>query len=293
MALWLACAFAHAGKLDQVRDEVHGGDDDDDDDGSDSDDGDHDDDFDDDDDDWDYGTTGGSRAGVGIVLLRILAWPWTLPSLLVEGTTRNLGLFSGPPYANGAAGHMTIVRLEDPTQDFDDIAQLPGKKAGRHVTFGLSLDYAYDLDALHHAGLVASVDTSLRLGLMTRWTAVLEPLPGRVLDRLVFGSIDLCIRHVQHEHVEMHTGLGLSLMIDLDRVDKGIDFFYSVDVFPVRPLVVSAWVALGNLGNAFTVHGRAQLGFTFVGIEVHAGYQVWQIGRVIMQGPVAGIRIWL
>lgn len=290
-AAMLASPHADAGKLDDIRDEVHGSssdDDDGDDSGSSSSIFD-----DDDDDDWNEPTYSSGGSPAALMVLRIIAWPWTLPGVLIEGTGPSHGYLVGYPYANGAPGHMTIVRLEEPELQLVGAHPGPGSKPTDHVSAGLTLQYAYDLDAVHQPTLEARIDTSFRLGLQTAWTMLLEPLGTGVLDRLTIGSIDLSIRHVQHEHVEMHTGIGLRLMIDQGHVDRGFDFFYSADVFPVKPLVLSARVELGSLGNAFLVHGRGHVGVTFHGIEVFAGYEAWQIGRVVMHGPLAGIRLWL
>lgn len=288
LAMVLPCPEVLAGKLDDIRDEVYSG-------GSD-DDGDSDDDGwydDDDDDDWNEPTTTSGTSPGAIMVLRILGFPWSLPNVLIEGNRRNHGYLIGYPYGDGSQGYMTILRHDEPELELVSHHSGPGNEVSDHVSFGLTVSYAYDLDVVHHPGIEAKLDTSFRLGLQTSWTMLLEPMSTGRLDRLTLGTVDLAIRHVQHEHVQMHTGMGLRLMVDHGQATPGFDFFYSTDVFPVRPLVISTRVELGNLGSAFLVHARGHLGITFHGVEIFAGYDVWQIGSVVMHGPTGGIRLWL
>lgn len=278
------CPYARAGKLDDIRREVKGSDDDDDS-GSEQD-GWY------EDDDWGSSSSGGSSVG-GALMLEILTWPWSLPHLLIEGDGGSTGYPIGHPYIGGSPGRLTIVRHDASWMLLPYDRPPPGRWIEDHVSVDLTLRYMYDLEAVHQPAVEARLDTSLRLGLQTAWTVLLEPVAGSRMDTLAIGSVDLAFRHVQHEHVEMHTGLGVRLMLDGAEATPGLDVFYSLDVFPARPLVLSARLEAGNLGEAVLVHCRLQGGVTFGGVEVFAGYDAWWIGGVAMHGPTGGVRFWL
>ena len=72
----------------------------------------------------------------------------------------------------------------------------------------------------------------------------------------------------------------------------GFNFHYGADVFPCEPVVVSAAVDLGNVGDAFAVHGRATAGVTRKHWELFGGYDFLRVGSTDLQGPLAGLRVW-
>jgi len=65
-----------------------------------------------------------------------------------------------------------------------------------------------------------------------------------------------------------------------------------LDVFLVRPLVISARGDVGRLGGATTAMVRGTLGFMVRRFEGYAGYELRGVGRVRMHGPVFGVRAW-
>ena len=289
MSPYLAAGPAAAGKLDDIRSEVEG-----DGAGDDGDDGDEDDDggsiWDNDDDDDDYGGSGVSvSSSLGMLVLDWLAWPWMLPHLLAEGQGRTAGFFTHAPYGKGSPGYMTVLTAEEIGVSLEQGDPLPGKSFHDNVALALGLGYAYDLDGVHEPRFSVAVDTSFRLGFRTSWTVLLEPMAGSAVDSLTLGEMQVTVRHVQHEHVQMCTGAGLRLMLDGPDATPGFTFLYGMEAFPVKPLVISATVDLGSLGKAFVVHGSGSLGLTFAGVEIRVGYEAWQIGRVVMHGPLAGI----
>lgn len=72
----------------------------------------------------------------------------------------------------------------------------------------------------------------------------------------------------------------------------GVNGSTTLDVFPVRPLVISGRVDLGRLGAATTFTARATLGFPVRRFEGYGGYEYRSIGRVRFAGPVFGVRLW-
>lgn len=274
-AALLLGATAHAGKLDDARSEVSGG-------GSSS-----------------SGSSGSSNSddsggsGGGITLPPIMACvtpigaAYCIPHLVLEEEpgvwTRPEAFFLRYPYQGDTGGHMTFLEGEaDPK---------PPGAAG--VSFRIAARYAYDWDGLHLPGVDALLETTLpmRLGVETGWTTYIEPLPG-MLDHLTIGDLNLTIRFAQSRRVEFRSGLGARLMIDRGDVAGGFNFTYGFDVYPARPVVVSASIDLGNLGRAFYLEGKGTLGMALRGMEIFAGYDATRIGDVVLHGPVAGIRGW-
>jgi hypothetical protein len=81
-------------------------------------------------------------------------------------------------------------------------------------------------------------------------------------------------------------------MSDPAQTRWGFNFTYGADFFPVRPLVLSTALDVGDLGWAAVVHGRGTVGLIHRGGEVFAGYDFLRIGSVNLQGPVLGLRFW-
>src|SRR5262249_12885444 len=99
-------------------------------------------------------------------------------------------------------------------------------------------------------------------------------------------------RFAQKEWIEMVAGAGARSWTD-SIIDRwGFNFHYGADLWPVRPLTVSASVDLGNLGRDFVVETHCQVGLTFRRWELFAGYDFRRIGDVNLQGPYAGLRLW-
>jgi len=115
---------------------------------------------------------------------------------------------------------------------------------------------------------------------------------GGGTDDLVVGDVNLVYRFAQSELACLRSGLGFRMLADCHRSDFGFNFTYGGDVFPVRPLVLSGLVDLGNLGSAFVVHGRASAGVVYSGWEFFLGYDFLRIGTVNLQGPMLGVRLW-
>jgi len=177
--------------------------------------------------------------------------------------------------------------LDDDTTSTTTLAKGP-LDAG----FKISAEYAYDVGAVHRPGFAAVLDTSWFISLDTSWTFLLEPLPGRI-DHLVLGDADLCIRLVAGGWMELRTGIGARLMLDMGRIDAGFNYTLVMYMFPWKHLVISLDGDLGTLGRAFVSHGRVTLGGRIGVLEIFAGYDVMLIGDVPFHGPVAGVQVWL
>jgi hypothetical protein len=214
------------------------------------------------------------------------------------------GRFHSFPYADGAPGHM-IMTLREPEEGGavpEEDAAAPEEAEApfaeddsvfdRWFSLRVSGEYAYDLDGVHRPGAALLFDSAWRFGFETGWAVYLEPLPGGRVDSLTFGDLNVFWRFAQDERAEFRLGLGVRLMIDADRVDAGINASYAMDVFPIRPLVISMVVDVGSLGETLVVHGRGSLGVMLSRLEVYAGYDIKLIDPVLFQGPMGGLRVW-
>ena len=161
----------------------------------------------------------------------------------------------------------------------------------------LTLDYAYDWGGVHRPTAALALDTAAGLGGRADFTSYLEPREGKPADFLGIGSADLTLRVADSPRVAPYLGIGWRYLADGDAFRNGFNALFAIDVFPVRPLVVSATAEGGNLGDAMYLHFRAALGASLQHLEIFAGYDAVVIrgggDAIVFHGPVAGIRGWL
>ncbi|HSA23635.1 MAG TPA: hypothetical protein P5076_19395 [Myxococcota bacterium] len=159
----------------------------------------------------------------------------------------------------------------------------------------IEAEYALDFARAHRPGLALTIDSTWGLGLSTRWTHYLEPTSSGELDQLGIGDVHVTYRVVEAPFLEVRLGLGARAMAD-DGATLGVSAMGALDAFPIEPLVLSAMIDLGNLGQAFYAHGRISLGVALDRVEPYLGYDaVWIAGpdaAVLFQGPSAGVRLW-
>ena len=245
----------------------------------------------------------GSADGAEVILGYGLGFLFWLPHLVVEGPAPRDGWFGGAPYMDGKRGHMvfsaaTWTPPEPEKTDEGDLILDGGRHAettepegALPVHLRLAAEYGHDFDDVYKPSVSLLMSTSLRLEVESGWTYFREETVTGT-DWMVVGDANVLWRFAQHEVIEMRSGIGVRLLTD-GAWNAGFNFTYGFDVFPVNPIVLSASVDLGNLGYAFVVHGRAQLGVTRFGIEIYAGYDALAIGDVTLHGPAIGLRAWL
>ncbi len=232
---------------------------------------------------------------------------WALEGPIFINPKKNKGHFFNYPYAVEKAGHMEVVKasrskpklapdgdiIMDPIQDPDPVIEFESPFGMSNLTASIAPEYSYDFDNVHRPSIYAMFDTSIRLGLETGWNFLLEPLDGDELDSLVIGDINGTFRFAQSNRAEFKAGIGARLMFDGGKYSAiGFNFTYGFSVFPIKPMVFSASVDLGNLGMAFTVHGRVSVGVSLLGWEPYIGYDVLFIEPIVFHGPTAGLRKW-
>ena len=281
---------SHAGKLEEVRQEVRG----------------------EDDSDEDSPSSGGDSSsaseagfddgcldddceeGGGLIWAAIVGFAFHLPHLLLEGEDAYPmnGWFNRFPYQRGAPGYMEFHEYLAPTAPIEttpegdyiidegtdpSVDRPPGT---RPLALRLAGEYSHDLGDIHKPAGYFLFSTIWRIGLEGGITYFRERLQDGANDQLAIGDINLVFRFAQQENIQMRAGLGARLMYDAAQVTPGFNFTYGMDIYPVFPLVLSASIDLGNLGMAFCMHGRGTIGAVFYGVEIYAGWDGFLIGSV-------------
>jgi hypothetical protein len=221
------------------------------------------------------------------VLLAILA-PWSVPHVLLDPGMETDGRFARYPFAEPGTGLMVLDRpdADRNRRGFTGRDDLAGSSVRAAVEVGS------DFDGLTRLGVRLFVDTDSRFGLKSDWDWYHERLPCGCRDDLGIADVTATYRFVQHEHVQMHAGLGVRWLIDRGKDPAGVNVLYGLDVFPVEPVHLFASAEAGTLGDAGLWRLRGGAGVTWGHAEVYAGYDYLRIGSVGLFGPFVGLRLW-
>lgn len=146
-------------------------------------------------------------------------------------------------------------------------------------------------DGLTRSGVAARLLTDTRFELDGRGLWLHEPA-SEAPDALL-GDAHVAFRFAQSDALLLRMGLGVRFWSDRELEDIGLDALLGLDLFPVRPLVVSAQASAGNLGQAAVGSARIQLGVAFRRFELLAGVEWLWIGDVELSSPLVGMRLWL
>jgi hypothetical protein len=243
---------------------------------------------------WSNGASGLNGEGVvaaalGAVL--IATSPFWVPPLALGDDRPSVASFPGHPYALRPDTYLRLDRdgaraPEDQQADAAD-ADFLKPWAAR-----LSLENGNDFRGLNRLGGQLFVDTRSRFGVLSSWSYFSERLTGGGSDETLLGDLNLTFRFAQSEWIQFYTGAGARILTDRHTTRAGFNFLYGADFQPVRPIFVSTLVELGDLDSAFLVHGRATVGANFGRFEVFGGYDFLRIGKVNLQGPLLGLRLW-
>jgi hypothetical protein len=204
--------------------------------------------------------------------------------------TFSLPRYAAFPYAGRTAGH--VERVPWPT---GTPAVGAGSPPGRLFHGNASTESASAGKGLLRVG------ANLRLAY---WRLAADGNMSYVLDRhssdaMYVGSGNLLFAPVLRPRFSWWVGGGANYMIDARPNDNGhhptrygYNVTSSVDVFPVRPLVLSARMDLGRLGEESVASARATAGLMMGRFEVYGGYQLQRIGQDSLRGPMFGLRAW-
>ncbi len=207
------------------------------------------------------------------------------PHAVLEEDAPPVLYFPGHPYPDACSGYMLAQAPLGP--DLCNPAFRLYSLAGQ-----FSVENGNDFSGMNRVNGRLLIETASRFGVQTSWNYFQEQLPHGRADQLVLGDANLVYRFAQSEHVLMRTGVGFRTLLDRDASDFGFNFTYGGDIFPVKPLIVSAVVDLGNVGSAFVAHCRATAGIIYRRWELFTGYDYFRVGSVNLHGPLLGVRVW-
>jgi hypothetical protein len=192
------------------------------------------------------------------------------------------GRYERYPYHDGHKGH--VLRIDDGAMPHGQL------HAGR-----LSVEGAYMGDNVWRSAF--DLDLSLwRFSLLSDMGFYLEqPLK----DALYLGGTYLAFTAVMRPRFSWRLGFGANYMVDGRTPGEGHREYAAgyggttrIDVFPAKPLVLSARLDYGTLYRAPVFTGRATAGIMVSAFEIYAGYEVRTVGKVRMNGPLLGVRAW-
>jgi hypothetical protein len=152
---------------------------------------------------------------------------------------------------------------------------------------------AGDWSGLYRGTLGFSAQLAGSLGFETRGSLWYEPLTGTD-DQLFFWDNNLLIELTPSPELQPYLGAGLQIMLDPTGRSAGVVGGHGLlrfDVYPAEPWVLHLGTALGVLGKAFMFEGQGTIGAQLSRFELYAGYSAWTIGRTVLHGPVAGMRM--
>lgn len=136
------------------------------------------------------------------------------------------------------------------------------------------------------------------LRLETEWQRYIEHLPSGATDSLTLGAIGAALAIPADDALTVLAGFGLSTFHDRYGDESGWYAKLGVELFPIRPLIISAEIQGGFIradefdSETFLGGGRATVGLIWNRCEAYGGWQATWIESVTLDGPVAGLRVW-
>lgn len=213
-------------------------------------------------------------------------------------SSRSHGLLAYP-YAENRRGWLVDESESVPATITPDEAKVINAKRPRLFGTGGTVrgEWSDCGDGLERYAVAAQVSfTYLRLD--TEWQRYIEHLPGGGTDSLTLGSIGAAINIAADDTVTVIAGLGLSTFHDRYGNESGWYGKLGVDLFPIRPLIISVeihggWIRADEFDSeTFLGGGRATAGLIWNRFEAYGGWQATWIESVTLDGPVAGLRLW-
>lgn len=200
------------------------------------------------------------------------------------------------PYAGNRRGY--IVRTLDSES---------ATKGTKELGFHIQAEGAYLYEDVWRGSAVVRAAQS-RLYIQGSYDLMLEgPTPrldgdlevtGQVRDRLHFIALEVGGQFAPSELIAIRVAPVLTVMFDDRRsnadeqlVAPWMGWSLSLDVFPVRPLVLRARGAIHQGFGVTMTQLRATAGVSLNRVEVYAGYDQRFVGDVSLGGPTAGIAV--
>ena len=136
------------------------------------------------------------------------------------------------------------------------------------------------------------IESTARLGVETDFRVLQQNGPGTTFDSLTLGDANLFYRFAQSNQFQGRAGLGFNYLVDRADSNFGFNFTYAADWYPVKPVIVSAELDLGWLGQESLFHIRVTEGVNWKYGEAFVGYDYYDVGNFQVGGMVAGVRLW-
>ena len=209
----------------------------------------------------------------------LIASPFVIPYTLCEdGRWKSEPGFLDWPYEGGAPGYGT--------DQLDEQRYWDGF-AGR-----LQLGAGYASWGYRFAGdLRISLDS--RLDLNFSGSALAEPNDAGKLDLISFYEPGVSWLFALGDRAQFRLGADLVLLVDAGKDPiPGFTVNYSIDWFPVDPLVFTLEFAAGYLDDKFYGHTDVTMGVALGPVEPFIGYEARSIGEQYVGTASAGLRIW-
>ena len=208
--------------------------------------------------------------------------PWWVPNIALEHEHDVLAGLPVAPYVNGHDGYLVFDSPELETSEIKT-----GLFGGR-----VSLDTGDNFSGVTTMTGRLRIDTASRFGLDAEWVHLAERHPGG-FDWLGRGDCNLVVRFAQSPRVQFHSGIGINWLADRNNADVGFNFTYGVDVFPVDPVVTSATLDLGRIGDAGLIHFRGTLGAMVTPrLHLYTGYDLLNLEGASIHSFLTGLEFW-
>jgi len=153
-------------------------------------------------------------------------------------------------------------------------------------------EYGETFDSISRIGGRRLLDSTSRWGVDTEFNYRREEIAAQVHDQLWTGDANLTFRFAQSRRVAMRTGIGMNWLSDRWGTNYGVNFTYGGEWFPVDPVVVTAGIDWGRIGDAEAFHLRTEVGLVLGRVEPFIGFDHFSVGGANTQELVSGIRIW-
>ncbi len=200
--------------------------------------------------------------------------PFWGPNVALEDDISQAGYFPEHPYENAEG---SLLYDKSPRGAHDSLIVLQGQ-------------YGDNFDNIIHANGRVLMEHSSRFGFDTEFFYRNEDVQTGH-DELWTGDFNVTYRFAQSEKWQFRAGLGANWLVYNDQADEGINFTYGADWFPADPVVVSALLDWGRVGDAGLFHGRTTIGLSHNGWGVFTGYDFFEIGHQEIHSWINGIEL--
>jgi hypothetical protein len=189
------------------------------------------------------------------------------------------------PYAHDSGGYALAAEDES------------GELREARTAFRVEVEGGYVLAGARRIAAAARVQLPFFVDIAAHYSLYVEP-GAPDISTLTLGRVDLELRLLDGTGIQIRFGGGLRHFHDRLGSLLGGGVGVAVDVFPVRPLVLSASADAGIVGRATILRARASAGLVVDNTEVYLGYHYEALlgeggAAADLGGVMIGVRLWL